>query len=329
MAEAVYVGVDGGATKTRAVVLVGGAARGSATVQSASAYHREPEEAAAVVAEAARAALAQAALAPPAAALGAGLAGADDPHVRERLERALAAAGVARTVAVDHDAAAALAGGTALAPGIVIVAGTGSVAFGIDAAGRRARAGGWGPLLDDEGSGYAVGRAVLRAAMRAYDGRGPATALADAVCARFRLESLGSLKLAARGLSIDQVAAVAPLAVEAARAGDRVAAGILAAAGEALAAMVAAVARRLGWARAPFPLVAVGGMFEAGELLRGPLLRALAGAGCAPRLQPARFPPEVGAALLAARAAGADVEGMLRDLAGNVPSVPDEEGRTR
>ncbi|MDR7533681.1 MAG: BadF/BadG/BcrA/BcrD ATPase family protein, partial [Armatimonadota bacterium] len=315
------------ATKTRAVVLAGGAARNVATVRSASAYHREPEEAAAVVAEAARAALAQAGLTPPVAALGAGLAGADDPDIRERLERALRGAGVARLVAIDHDAAVALAGGTALQPGIVIVAGTGSVAFGVDAAGRRARAGGWGPLLNDEGSGYDVGRAILRAAMQAFDGRGPATALAEEVRARFGLASLASLKLIVRGLSIDQVAAVAPLAAGAARAGDAVALRIMANAGEALAAMVAAVARRLGWAQTPFALVATGGMFEAGEMLRGPMLRALAAAGCVPRLRPARFPPEVGAALLAARAAGADVEGMVRDLSRAFPPVAVEDGR--
>ncbi len=319
MAETV-VGIDGGATKTRAVVLVDGAIRGAATVRSASAYHREPDEAAAVVAEAARAALAAAGLSAPADALGAGLAGADDAEVAQRLQSALAAAGLARVVAIDHDAAAALAGGLALQPGIVIVAGTGSIAFGVDATGRRVRAGGWGPLLDDEGSGYAVGRATLRAAMRAFDGRGPATALAEAVRARFRLASLASLKIPARALSVDEVAALAPLAVEAARGGDAVAVTILAAAGQALAAMVAAVARQLGWERTPFALVAVGGMFEAGDLLRAPLLRALESAGCTPHLQPARFPPEVGAALLAARTAGLEVPRLLAALAAHAPA---------
>jgi glucosamine kinase len=329
MAEPVVVGIDGGATRTRAVVLVDGVPRGRATVRSASAYHRGPDDAAAVAAEAARAALAAAGLAGPVDALGAGLAGADDPSVRQRLQGALDAAGLARVVAIDHDAAAALAGGLALQPGVVVVAGTGSIAFGIDASGRRARAGGWGPLLDDEGSGYAVGRAALRAAMRAFDGRGPATALAEAVRARFCLVSLASLKIPARALSVDEIAALAPLAVEAARGGDAVAAGILTAAGEALAAMVVAVARQLGWERAPFALVAVGGLFEAGDLLRAPLLRALAAAGCTARLQPARFPPEIGAALLAAQAAGLEVQRLLRALAGHDPGHRREEADPR
>jgi N-acetylglucosamine kinase-like BadF-type ATPase len=311
----VLVGVDGGASKTRAaVVAVDGAVLGAAVVRSASAYHRQPEEAAGVVLEAARQALAQAGVSPPVLALGAGLAGADDPAIRARLMDALAGSRLAGTVTIDHDAAAALAGGTALAPGAVIVSGTGSVAFGVDAAGRRARAGGWGPLLDDEGSGYAVGRAVLRAAMRAYDGRGQATALAEMVRRRFGLDTLHALKMAVRELGIDEIAALAPLAMAAAGEGDDVAAGILRRAGQGLAEMVWAVARALGWQAQPFPLVTTGGMFDAGEAVRGPMLAALAASGCGAAVTAPRFPPEVGAALLAARAAGVSTADLVQTL---------------
>jgi len=315
MAEPLVIGVDGGASKTRAAVMSDtGHLLATATKDSSSAYHREPEEAAGVVAAAVRAALDQAGRRGPAAALGAGLAGADDPAIRGRLLHVLTDAHLAEAVTVDHDAAAALAGGNALQPGVVIIAGTGSVAFGVDAAGRRARAGGWGPLLDDEGSGYAIGRAVLRAAMRAHDGRGEPTALGEAVRRLFSLTSLDALKTAVRGIGIHQVAAVAPLAVDAAREGDAVATAILARATEGLAAMVAAVARALQWQRAEFPLVLSGGLFGAGETLRRPLAGALLAQGCEPTLVPARFRPEVGAALLAARAARLDVAAMIRRL---------------
>lgn len=317
MTSPLLVGVDGGASKTRAIVVSDeGAVLGASSVRSSSAYHREPEEAAAVVIEAVREALTRAGAGAPVAALGAGLAGADDPAIRERLTQALGRADLARVVSVDHDAAAALAGGAALAPGIVIVAGTGSIAFGVDAGGRRARAGGWGPLLDDEGSGYAVGRAVLRAAMRAHDGRGPATLLSEAVMRRFGLESLASLKVAVRGISIDETASIATLAQAAAGAADAVATAILVRAGERLAAMVAAVARMLGWQREAFPLVPTGGMFEAGDLVRMPMMRALTAGECRAALVPPRFPPEVGAALIAARAAGFDAAALIRRLAG-------------
>jgi N-acetylglucosamine kinase-like BadF-type ATPase len=208
-----------------------------------------------------------------------------------------------------------------LDPGIVIIAGTGSVAFGIDDRSRRARAGGWGPLLDDEGSGYAIGRATLRAAMRAYDGRGPATTLAEAVQRRFLVDSLGMLKHAVRGMTIDQIAAVAPLALEAARAGDREATAILNRAAEGLADMIAAVARMLGWQHTSHALIATGGVFAGGELILGPMAHALADRGCRSERRQARFPPEVGAALLAARAIGVELEPLIARL----PATGDAE----
>ncbi|MGH2371920.1 MAG: N-acetylglucosamine kinase [bacterium] len=311
----VFVGIDGGATKTRAVVISeGGAVLGRSEVRSSSAYHREAEEAAGIVVNAAREALGRAGAAGPITALGAGLAGADDPAVHQRLTRALGDAGLAEVVFVDHDAAAALAGGTALQPGIVIIAGTGSVAFGIDEDGRRARAGGWGPLLDDEGSGYAIGRAALRAAMRAYDGRGEETALSGMLAQRFALGSLASLKMTVKTLNIDEIASLAPLVVGAARDRDTIALAILTRAADGLAAMIAAVARALGWERARCPLVTAGGMFKAGDAIREPMVRALRAGGAAAQLAEARFSPDVGAALLAAQAAGCDVGALIGRL---------------
>lgn len=318
MGDVLLAGVDGGASKTRAAIIsADGAVLAISTVRSASAYHREPEEASAIVVSAVREALALARVSGPVAALGAGLAGADDQAIHDRLTRALTQSGLAEAICVDHDAAAALAGGTALGPGVVIISGTGSIAFGADADGRRARAGGWGPVLDDEGSGYAVGRAVLRAAMRAFDGRGEATALVKAVQMRFGLATLASLKVAVRGISIDEIASVAPLAVNAAAAGDPTAAHILARAGERLAGMITAVARALGWQHTPFPLIRVGGMFEAGDAITGPMTQALRALACPAQWQPALFPPEVGAGLLGARAAGLDTAALIQRLARN------------
>ena len=74
---------------------------------------------------------------------------------------------------VDHDARVALAGGLSCRPGMVLIAGTGSACFGMNAAGEHHLAGGWGHLLSDEGSGYWLGLEALRAAVRGFDGRGP------------------------------------------------------------------------------------------------------------------------------------------------------------
>ena len=118
---------------------------------------------------------------------GFGLAGVRSPADADRLAAELAERTGAR-VAVGDDADAALAGAFRGAPGIVVIAGTGSGAVGRDAAGRNARAGGHGYLLGDEGSGYWIGREAVRAALRAADGTGPPTVLAALV-----QEAFGSL----------------------------------------------------------------------------------------------------------------------------------------
>ncbi|HKV44339.1 MAG TPA: BadF/BadG/BcrA/BcrD ATPase family protein, partial [bacterium] len=87
----------------------------------------------------------------------------------------------ARITHVDSDATVALAGALACGPGVVVIAGTGSVALGRDPSGREARAGGWGYLFGDEGSGFAIGLGGIRAALRARDGTGAPTALETAI----------------------------------------------------------------------------------------------------------------------------------------------------
>ncbi|MDR7497397.1 MAG: hypothetical protein QN174_10615, partial [Armatimonadota bacterium] len=143
---------------------------------------------------------------------------------------------------------------------------------------------------------------------------------AAAVAARFGLASLAGLKAAVRGAAIDEVAAVAPLAADAARAGDATARRILDRAAMGLAAMIAAVARAL--APAPEALVATGGVFAAGDLIVGPMTAELERLGVRVVLRPARFPPAVGAALLAARAAGLAVP-----MRGGPPRAGEETAR--
>src|SRR5688572_31330836 len=94
----------------------------------------------------------------------------------------------ARTLVVN-DALIALVAGAGEQPGVVVVAGTGSIAYGRDGGGRAARSGGWGYLLGDEGGGFWIGRAALMAVVRAFDGRGPATMLSDFVLIEMQLTS--------------------------------------------------------------------------------------------------------------------------------------------
>ena len=88
---------------------------------------------------------------------------------------------------VVNDALIALEAGAGAGPGIVIISGTGSICYGRNDRGQAARAGGWGPVLADEGSGWWIGQRTVRAVMRQFDGRGPATALTPRVLAHFEV----------------------------------------------------------------------------------------------------------------------------------------------
>src|SRR5205085_237532 len=100
-----------------------------------------------------------------------GIAGADHPAHRQEIVDSLNIFFPRGNFTVDNDARIALTGAIGFGAGVVVIAGTGSVAFGRNDAGEEARAGGWGPTLGDEGSAYGIARAGLAAVLRAYDGR--------------------------------------------------------------------------------------------------------------------------------------------------------------
>jgi glucosamine kinase len=129
-------------------------------------------------------------------------------------------------VVVATDIEIALAAAFDENPGIVVSAGTGSVAVGRDRNGKRHRIGGYGWQMGDEGSGYAIGRAALGAVSRAADGRSPRTALSDRVLAATRSQDFDDLIRWAAGASPAEVAALAPGVLEVAAAGDPLAQGI-------------------------------------------------------------------------------------------------------
>jgi N-acetylmuramic acid 6-phosphate etherase len=130
-------------------------------------------------------------------------------------------------VGVTSDSVTAHAGALEGAPGTVLAVGTGSVALGLSADGRRAQVDGWGPWLGDDGSGAWIGRAGLRAVLKALDGRGPATALSDLAVARFGAPALLPRTLHDTGSWARAVAAFAPDVVDAAAGDDPVAAAVL------------------------------------------------------------------------------------------------------
>jgi N-acetylglucosamine kinase-like BadF-type ATPase len=194
-------------------------------------------------------------------------------------------------VRASNDAWAALAGGLAGRPGILLIAGTGSACLGRNECRETWRAGGWGYLLDDVGSAYALGQAALIAATRDADGRGAPTALTTLVRQALGLSDLTEIfrKLHHDGVSRADVAALAPRVVAHAEAGDRVAGRILDQGVEGLIEMVATVARKLRLSRPELALT--GGLITHAASFRAlfceRLTRAvphftLAGAGFAP-----------------------------------------------
>jgi N-acetylglucosamine kinase-like BadF-type ATPase len=234
-----------------------------------------------------------------------GIAGSDHPEHHERVVEALRIFFPRGNFIVDTDARIALTGAVGFSDGVVIIAGTGSVSFGRNAAGEEARAGGWGPTLGDEGSGYAIARDGLSAIVRAHDGRGPATKMTELLCFDYGLCDPGDLPrmVYAATTHTDDIARYGKLVIEAAGSGDEVAREILTRAGHELGECVVAVARKLNLTGKEFPVAYVGGAFNAGELLFQPMREVIgAAAPHAKIIRPLRAPTE-GAAMMAIRAA--------------------------
>jgi N-acetylglucosamine kinase-like BadF-type ATPase len=247
------VGIDGGGTTTRAVLLnEQNTVAGRGEAGSSNHYSVGLERAAQNVREATQRAL-QAADAEFSGIVsgGLGLAGACSEREQSTLGAALRRAlelPDATPLVVDEDARAAQAGAFEGGPGVVCIAGTGANTFGINQRGERARADGLGPLLGDRGSGYWIGESTLRAACRANDGSGPATALLDGVLRQMQAADVDALvaTVYAPEFERDRVAALVPTVLECAAAGDEVALHILRSAGRELAATALAVLRPLG-----------------------------------------------------------------------------------
>ncbi|MGZ4810570.1 MAG: BadF/BadG/BcrA/BcrD ATPase family protein, partial [Thermoanaerobaculia bacterium] len=188
--------------------------------------------------------------------------------------------------------------------GVVIISGTGSVAFGRNESGGEARAGGWGPTLGDEGSGYAIARDGLSAIVRAHDGRGKPTRMTTLLCDQYGMCNPVDLPrfVYAATTHIHDIARYGKLVIEAARENDAVARAILDDAGRELGECVLAVVRSLGLTNSEFPVAYVGGAFHAGELLLEPMRRTIQTESPGAKLIAPLHTPVEGAAQLAIRA---------------------------
>jgi len=306
------LGVDGGATKTEAAVatLAGeivGVGLGGGSNPSVVPRSVVEESIARSVSEA----LAAAGLSWGAEVALLGVAGTESELGRAVLSEVAEKLGLAERVRVVSDALIALAAATRLRPGVILVAGTGSICMGTDGKGRFERSGGWGYLLGDEGSGYWIGLRALVSVMRVFDGRSGPTSLTSMILGRLGLRDPRELVDLAygRGVSVPEVASLSELVSRAAAEGDAEAVRILRDAGRALSEIAVAVIEKLGLRRA-VPVYCVGSVFDSEvvvEALRGELRRRARGA----RVRRPLLRPVVGALTLALSEAGVKVEGAV------------------
>jgi N-acetylglucosamine kinase-like BadF-type ATPase len=296
------LGVDGGGTKTRAVItdarhrVLGEGMAGPSNplrvgIGNAAAAIREAVDKACAEAGVRRGDIVAAEV---------GLAGVRRGDLRIRMREALSGLGI-HSIEVVTDADIALFGATEGEPGLVIIAGTGSVCCGLNAQGKHVCAGGWGPLAGDEGSGSWIARRALQAMARSSDGRGAETILGDAACSYFNVATTDDLLIAiySPGMTNDRIAGFGKFVIEAAQAGDRVAREIVVEAGRELGLAAVAVIRKLRMGRERFQVAHVGGVFAAGDMLLDPLREEIARVAPKAFLAPPHLPPAIAAARMA------------------------------
>jgi N-acetylglucosamine kinase-like BadF-type ATPase len=298
----IVLGVDGGGTKTHAIItdvrqrVLGEGTSGPSNplrigIGNAATAIREAIDRACAKARVQRADIVAAEI---------GLAGVRRGDLRLRMREALSGLGI-HSIEVVTDADIALFGATGGQPGLVIIAGTGSVCCGINAQGKRVYAGGWGPLAGDEGSGSWIARRALQAVARAGDGRGTETVLAEAALSYFNVATTDDLLIAlyAPGMTNERIAGFGKQVTEAAKSGDEVAREIVVNAGRELGVAAVAVIRKLRMGRERFQVGYVGGVFAAGDLLLDPLREEITRVAPNAFLAPPKLPPAVAAARMA------------------------------
>ncbi|HXP79717.1 MAG TPA: BadF/BadG/BcrA/BcrD ATPase family protein [Verrucomicrobiae bacterium] len=297
------LGFDGGGTKTDCVLLdangnVVGEGRGGPANPLRSGY----DGAFSSLREAAAGAIAVGGIRPAEiAGVCAGLAGAGRRSVVRRMMVFLSEEFPAALTQVATDYEVALESAVGSAPGVVLIAGTGSVAYGRNAAGETARAGGYGPLLGDEGSAFEIGRRAVSAVAHSRDMDAPVTVMAEMISAALECPDWDDLMLRIMKNPDDVFPKLFPVVADAANAEDSAAKEIMFASAIGLGNLAMIVIRRLGLKGQQFPLVKCGGVFGRCHTLDSLLDSVLASGALRAKLLRLEISPAVGAARMAAR----------------------------
>ena len=267
---AFYLGIDGGGTKTRCVlgnetaVLATAVSGGSNVVRLGEAQAREALHA--VVRQVCATAKVSA---DQLQAVCIGAAGAARPEVAAKLRSILAEINPRFTVHIEvvGDTVIALEAAFGSGPGVIAIAGTGSIVYGRDASGHTARAGGWGFAISDEGSGHWIGRHAISSLLRARD-EGRETALTALILDAWKLDTIDALIQRANATPPPEFPRLFPIVVRAESEGDVTARELLSRAGAELAALAAIVLRRISPAPPYVPLAMTGSVFRQSEEVR-------------------------------------------------------------
>ena len=230
-----------------------------------------------------------------------GMAGVDRKDDAVIIRDVMRRLGFRSNALIVNDALIALVAGAGASPGVVVISGTGSIAYGVSHHGVAARAGGWGPTLGDEGSGYWIGRRALAAVMRDADGRGPQTDLTRLVLRHFSLPRPEALvaEIYHQPQGRRAIAALGSVVDGAREAGDVVAIDIMSHAAGELAIAAASVISRLDMRGEQFPILLAGGMLRESVWLSAEVRRRMAEVAPRAHVGPLTHEPAVGAVRLA------------------------------
>lgn len=308
------VGVDGGATKTLALIgTTTGKVLGMGTAGSSN-YHNIGELAArkAIKTAVARAKKQTGLVRRKIGTAVVALAAVDSTEDFRVARRFVRRANVAEESVVIHDSVAALYAATQGRPGVIVNSGTGCFAAGVNQAGEYVRVGGWGYLIDDKGSAFDIGMNAITMAFRMMDGRTPPTKLTTLLKRRLGVKMFDEILdiIYANKLSVEDIARLAPLVSKAA-SNDNVCRRILNEAGMSLAELAVTAARRLKMTNRPFQLATVGGGFKSGRYLLEPFTSRVKDNCPRVRFVTLRDEPAKGAYLIATKLAHYGSEGLL------------------
>ena len=298
------VGVDGGGTRTRAIIVEGDQrVLGEGHAGPSNPLRVGIANAASAVRDAVDKACSEAGIhRDEILAATIGLAGVRRKDIRDRThEKISECLEEIKSIEVLTDGEIALYGATGGKPGLVVIAGTGSICCGRNVQGKQICAGGWGPIVGDEGSGAWIARKALQAVARAADARGPKTALTSAALNYFKVALPEDLSTAIYSptMTNDRLAGFGREVVRVARAGDEAAADILKEAGRQLGIAAVAVIRKLRLEKEEFPVVYVGGVYGAGDLVLDPMRAEIKSVAKKAYLARPLYPPTIAAARIA------------------------------